>query len=85
MISMQKSCIPLTEGWISALYLLMLDYISEGCYSNVTDIYKLLDKTVFASLSDENQGFPSDNVHFRQLYHRTGGIYLGKGQRRKAG
>ncbi len=47
----------LTEGWISALYLIMLDFIAEGRYSNTTNIYKLLEKTVFTSFSEGIKDF----------------------------
>ncbi len=45
-----------TEGWISALYLLMLNY--EDIDSLVaTDIYKLLEKAVYAPLAEETKDF----------------------------
>ncbi len=47
----------MTDGWISALYLLMLDYISEGSYSHVTNIYKLMEKAVYASFAQEIKDF----------------------------
>ena len=45
----------LTEGWISALYLKLLDFVAEGSFSNATNIYRLLEKAVFAPLSDETK------------------------------
>ncbi len=32
----------MTEGWISALYLFLLEYISEGSFTNAESIYRLL-------------------------------------------
>ena len=46
-----------TEGWISALYLFMLDYASSGSYTPMESIFKLLEKTVYASLSYEMKDF----------------------------
>ncbi|MEN6325192.1 MAG: LuxR C-terminal-related transcriptional regulator [Syntrophomonas sp.] len=42
-----------TEGWISALYLFMLEYIAEGSYTPAKSIYTLIEKAVFRPLSDE--------------------------------
>ncbi len=47
----------LTEGRISALYLLMLNYIADGTYSDITNIYKLMEKSVYAFLSEEIRDF----------------------------
>ena len=41
-----------TEGWISALYLLMLEYVADGCYAPAS-IYKLVENAVYAPLSAE--------------------------------
>lgn len=46
-----------TEGWISALYLLMLDYITQGGYRPAESIYKLLEKAVYTPLPDETKDF----------------------------
>lgn len=46
-----------TEGWISALYLLMLEYISQGSYTPAESIYKLIEKAVYTHLSDEIKEF----------------------------
>jgi LuxR family maltose regulon positive regulatory protein len=46
-----------TEGWISALYLLMLEYVSEGTYTPVGSIYKLIEKAVYIPLPDEIKEF----------------------------
>ena len=42
-----------TEGWISALYLLMLSYQAEGAFITPSNITTLLEKTVYAPFSDE--------------------------------
>jgi LuxR family maltose regulon positive regulatory protein len=46
-----------TEGWISALYLFMLEYVDKGSYTPEGSIYKLLEKAVYISLSDEIKEF----------------------------
>jgi LuxR family transcriptional regulator, maltose regulon positive regulatory protein len=55
-----------TEGWISALYLLMLKFIKEGRFEQETpglpdalipNIYNLVEKAIYAPLSQEQQGF----------------------------
>lgn len=43
----------LTEGWISALYLNLLDFVAEGGFSQATNIYRLLEKSVYLPLSAE--------------------------------
>jgi LuxR family maltose regulon positive regulatory protein len=45
----------LTEGWISALYLNLLDYVAEGGFSQATNIYRLLEKSVYAPLAEETK------------------------------
>ncbi|TWH45064.1 LuxR C-terminal-related transcriptional regulator [Sporomusa sp. KB1] len=47
----------LTEGWISALYLLMLEFIATGSHAPKYTIYKLLDKAVYIPLSSEIKEF----------------------------
>lgn len=47
----------LTEGWISALYLLMLEFIATGSYTPENNIYKLMKKAVYQPLSEEIKGF----------------------------
>ncbi|EGW36041.1 LuxR C-terminal-related transcriptional regulator [Desulfosporosinus sp. OT] len=42
----------LTEGWISALYLLMLNYGTEGSSLHLADIHKLIDKIVYRPLPE---------------------------------
>lgn len=47
----------LTEGWISALYLFMLEFIAEGSYTPGKTIYKLIEKAIYKPLSDETKDF----------------------------
>lgn len=47
----------LTEGWISALYLMLLEHIAEGSYAPETNIYKLIEKAVYMPLSQEIKEF----------------------------
>lgn len=46
-----------TEGWISALYLLMLEYVAHGSYTSVESIYKLIEKAVYIPLLNEIKEF----------------------------
>lgn len=46
-----------TEGWISALYLLMLNYNSTDGHPCINDIYKLLDKVVYTPQPAEYKDF----------------------------
>jgi LuxR family maltose regulon positive regulatory protein len=46
-----------TEGWISALYLLMLNYQDIDSLVTAVDIYKLLGKAVYAPLAEDTKDF----------------------------
>ncbi len=46
-----------TEGWISALYLLMLSYRNEGVLAASPNISRLIEKTVYAPFSQEIRDF----------------------------
>ena len=46
-----------TEGWISALYLFMLDYIKEGNFKTIINISKLVEKAVYTPFSEEIKDF----------------------------
>lgn len=46
-----------TEGWISALYLLMLNYKEEGILAATPNIHRLIEKTVFLPFSPETRNF----------------------------
>jgi LuxR family maltose regulon positive regulatory protein len=43
----------LTEGWISALYLIMLNYIENGTLETLQDINKLLENTIYRHFPEE--------------------------------
>lgn len=47
----------ITEGWISALYLLMLEYIAQGSYTPAKNIYTLIEKAVYKPLPHEIKEF----------------------------
>lgn len=47
----------LTEGWISALYLFMLELIAEGGYTPEKSIHKLIERAVYAPLPEETKDF----------------------------
>ncbi|TGE39442.1 helix-turn-helix transcriptional regulator [Desulfosporosinus fructosivorans] len=46
-----------TEGWISALYLLMLNYIEDGNFTTLINIYSLVEKAVYTPFSEEIKDF----------------------------
>ena len=46
-----------TEGWISALYLFMLEYASQGSYTPEVSIYKLIEKSVYLPLREKIKQF----------------------------
>lgn len=46
-----------TEGWISALYLFMLEYETKGSYTPADSIFKLLEKSVYICLTEEMREF----------------------------
>lgn len=46
-----------TEGWISALYLLMLNYKEKGGFTNTEDIYKLVESAIYTPFSEESRDF----------------------------
>lgn len=47
----------LTEGWISALYLFLLEFVAKGSYSPENNIYQLIEKSVYTPLSEETKEF----------------------------
>lgn len=47
----------LTDGWISALYLLMLNFLAEGSFASTVNIYKLIEQSVYRPLSEEMKDF----------------------------
>jgi len=46
-----------SEGWVSALYLFMLEYIVEGLFTPTRDIHQLVEHTVYLPLKDELKAF----------------------------
>ena len=46
-----------TEGWISAIYLLMLNYEDIDSLVAATDIYKLIEKAVYVPLAEDTKDF----------------------------
>lgn len=46
-----------TEGWISALYLMMLNYIAEGSYTRTENIFKLIEIAIYVPFSEEIKDF----------------------------
>lgn len=42
-----------TEGWISALYLLMLNFIDKGSFMTTDNIYKLVENAIYNPFSEE--------------------------------
>ena len=74
----------LTEGWISALYLFMLEYIATGSYSPETNLYSLVEKTVYEPLASEKKDFLLTLSLFDNFYPRTGRIPLGRRKCRRA-
>ena len=47
----------MTEGWVSALYLMMLEYVEDGDLTPPENIYKLIEKAVYHPLSDKQKAF----------------------------
>lgn len=46
-----------TEGWISALYLLMINFVAEGKFNVTKDIYKLIESAIYLPLSEKSKEF----------------------------
>lgn len=46
-----------TEGWISALYLLLINYKTEGRFLTTNNIYKLVDNAIYKPLAQEVKDF----------------------------
>lgn len=47
----------LTEGWISALYLFMLELVTTGEYTPENNIYKLIEKAIYTPFTTEIKHF----------------------------
>ena len=66
-----------TEGWISALYLFMLELIAEGSFTPAKNIYGILEKAVYMPLSEEIKEFILslcifDSFTYEQAHHMWG-------------
>ncbi len=48
-----KTLYTLTEGWISALYLIMLNYKENGCLDSSKDMCKLMENTIYRHFTEE--------------------------------
>ncbi len=46
-----------TEGWVSSIYLFLLQYANNGDYGNPSSIYNLIENTIFNSFTTEAQSF----------------------------
>ena len=68
----------LTEGWISALYLFMLELISRGSYTPENNIYKLIEKTVYRPLAAETKEFLLTLSLFDSFTHEQAAYMWGK-------
>jgi len=67
----------MTEGWISALYLFMLEFIAVGSYTPEKNIYKLIEKAIYIPFSEEVKAFLLtmcifDNFTLEQAVHMWG-------------
>lgn len=72
-----------TEGWISAVYLFMLEYITEGGWTPAKSIYTLIDKAVYGPLSDATKDFVItlcmfESFTYEQAVHIWGGENAGQ-------
>lgn len=46
-----------TEGWISALYLLMLNFKATGSFTTTDNIYRLIEKNIYEPFSEDIKDF----------------------------
>lgn len=79
-ITANQSCrlFSITDGWISALYLMMLEYIADGSLNPPDNIYTLIEKAVYHPLSDEIKEIITsvsilDHFTLRQAQYLWGG------------
>ncbi len=66
-----------TEGWIGALYLFLLEYIATGGYNPAKSVYKLVEEAVYAPLAGEMKEFVLtmcifDSFTYEQALHMWG-------------
>lgn len=63
-----------SEGWVSALYLLLLEYIEQGCVSSAVEVPELVRHAVYLPLDEELKSFLLhisllDSFSLRQAEH----------------
>ena len=68
-----------TEGWISALYLQMLSYVSSGKFETSVDVEKLINNAIYKHLNRKQQDFliatsVFGSFSFRQAVKISGNI-----------
>lgn len=73
----------MTEGWISALYLLMLEYVTNRRITPEKNIYRLIENAVYLPLSADVQDFMLtmcifDSFTYNQSFHMWGKENTGK-------
>ena len=56
-----------SEGWISAIYLIMLNYIEYNTIEISEDIYELVEKLVYEPFEDKFKDFYLDYVYLISL------------------
>ena len=66
-----------TEGWISGLYLFMLEYSAMGGYNPAKSVYRLVEEAVYAPLAGEMKEFVLtmcifDSFTYEQVLHMWG-------------
>jgi LuxR family transcriptional regulator, maltose regulon positive regulatory protein len=52
-----KKLYSITEGWISALYLLMLNFKATGSFTTTDNIYNLIEKNIYESFPEDIKDF----------------------------
>jgi LuxR family maltose regulon positive regulatory protein len=75
-----KELYDFTEGWISALYLLMLNFKSEGSFYHVTNIFNLIEKAVYIPFSKEIKEFLMTMCIFDSFTYEQA-IYMWQGEK----
>ncbi|WKY49000.1 LuxR C-terminal-related transcriptional regulator [Eubacteriaceae bacterium ES3] len=68
----------MTEGWISALYLMLLNFIEDGILKPTDSIYKLIEKTVYKALTSKQQDFITRMSVFNHFSLRLAAFIWGK-------
>lgn len=66
----------ITEGWISALYLLMLNYQRTGNIVVFFDIYRLMDEVIYQPLDEETKNFLMTMAVFDNFSRQMAGFII---------